>query len=120
MCGTTCKKFGDEVVATKHDISKFMGYHGFIIIFNESNTSANDTLPKSLKLYIKQTPKEIFVHLHTLLVIPKPHIMVGGHVRCFQNTTHHPCCNLSLELMAKAGQKGNGFGTTLRKKTLKT
>jgi len=53
MCGTTCKKFGDEVVATKHDISKFMGYHGFIIIFNESNTSAKDTLPKSLKLYIE-------------------------------------------------------------------
>jgi hypothetical protein len=38
--------------ATKHDISKFMGYHGFIIIFNESNTFAKDTLPKSLKLYI--------------------------------------------------------------------
>jgi hypothetical protein len=42
----------------------------------------------------KQTPKEIFVHLHTLLVIPKPHIMVGWHVKCVQNTTHHPCCNL--------------------------
>jgi hypothetical protein len=32
----------------KHDVSKFVGYHGFVVAFDEYGTSKENTLQKTL------------------------------------------------------------------------